>query len=166
MDLKIKKGLANIHSMVFETGGISIVGTGNAKLSNETLKMRVDPRTKKANIATVAMVPINVSGTFAKPEWALDAAATAGNVAAGVARTAGAISTFGLSLLLEKAAKETVMKSDPTDYCRPALAGKKVVPGQVETASTPKTTSPAPTQEKSENPIESIGSGLKGLFGK
>jgi len=87
-------------------------------------------------------------------------------VAAGVARTAGAVSTFGLSLLLEKAAKETVMKSDPTDYCGPALAGKKVVPGKVKSASAPKSPSPAPTQKKSANPIESIGSGLKGLFGK
>ena len=164
--LNIKKGLANVHSMVFETGGISVVGTGSAKLSNETLKMRVDPRSKKANIATVAMIPVNISGTFAKPEWALDVGATAGNVAAGVARTAGAVSTFGLSLLLEKAAKETVMKSDPTDYCGPALAGKKVVPGKVKSASAPKPSSPAPTQKKSSNPIESIGSGLKGLFGK
>ena len=60
--LNIKKGLANVHSMVFETGGISVVGTGSAKLSNETLKMRVDPRSKKANIATVAMIPVNISG--------------------------------------------------------------------------------------------------------
>jgi hypothetical protein len=56
--------------MASETGGISVVGAGNAKLSNETVKMRVDPRTKKENIDTVAMVPINVSGTFAKPECA------------------------------------------------------------------------------------------------
>ncbi|MGY9001087.1 MAG: hypothetical protein ACKVIK_14315 [Rhodospirillales bacterium] len=58
------------------------------------------------------------------------------------------------------------MKSHPTDYCRLALAGKKVVPSQIETATAPKTSSPAPTPEKSANPVESIGSGLKGLFGK
>lgn len=68
--------------------------------------------------------------------------------------------------MLEKAAKETVMKSDPTDYCSPALARKKVVPGKVKSSNTLKPSSAAPKTKESINPIESIGSGLKGLFGK
>ena len=81
IDHRITKGMANTHALVFETGGISVVGTGAANLADETLKMRVEPRAKKPNIASAAMVPVNIKGTFAKPDWELDMAAAAGNVA-------------------------------------------------------------------------------------
>lgn len=173
VDFDIVKGMANVRSIVAETGGISVVGTGSANLADETLKLCIDPRSKRANLATAAMVPINVNGTFAKPGVEIDAAAAAGNVAAGAARIGTAIATGGLSLLVEKVAKETVAKTDNTDYCTPALAGKKVVPGEMtEAKSTAKT--PAgeaqPTPKKDggstlDNLGKGIGSGLKSLFG-
>ncbi|MBL6931450.1 MAG: AsmA family protein [Rhodospirillales bacterium] len=175
VDFKITKGMANAHAIVFETGGISVVGTGSANLADETLKLRVDPRAKKANLATVAMVPVDVDGTFAKPDWHVDMAGAAGNVAAGAARTAGAIATMGLSLLVEKVAKSTVLSTDSNDYCTPALAGKAVVPGEMKSAEAPKqetsgSSAPAPAkEEESSNPLgaigKSLGGGLKGLLG-
>ncbi|NQU56746.1 MAG: AsmA family protein [Rhodospirillales bacterium] len=171
VQFNITKGQANTHAIVFETGGLSVLGSGSANLANETLKMRVDPRSKKANLATVAMVPVNISGTFVKPDWQIDMAGAAGNVVAGAARTAGAIATMGLSLLVEKVAKEAVGQFDETDYCTPALAGKKIVPGEMKSAAAPKQsgTAPPPAKTKSANPLESIGkslgSGLKGLLG-
>ena len=170
VQFNINKGMAGAHAIVFETGGISVIGSGSANLANETLKLRVDPRSKKANLATVAMVPVDISGTFAKPDWHVDMAGAAGNVVAGAARTGAAIATLGLSLLVEKVAKETVAQTDNTDYCTPALAGKKVVPGAMKTAEAPKSQSgsappPAPTEKKSDNPLESIGKSLGGLFG-
>jgi AsmA family protein len=175
VQFNISNGMANTHAIVFETGGISVIGTGSANLADETLKLRVDPRSKKANLATVAMVPVDIIGTFAKPDWQIDMAGAAGNVAAGAARTAGAIATMGLSLLVEKAAKATVAKTDDTDYCTPALAGKKVVPGEMKSSEAApeqqsgSSTPPAPAKEESSNPLgsigKSLGSGLKGLLG-
>jgi len=174
VQFNINNGNAKAHAIVFETGGLSVVGTGSANLVDETLKLRVDPRSKKANLMTVAMVPVNVIGTFAKPDWQVDMAGAAGNVAAGAARTAGAVATLGLSLLVEKAAKSVVPSTDETDYCTPALAGKKVVPGEMKASEAPKpqssNSSPPPAaKEESSGALEtigkSLGSGLKGLLG-
>ncbi|MBL6930722.1 MAG: AsmA family protein [Rhodospirillales bacterium] len=170
VQFNITKGMADTHAIVFETGGLSVIGSGSANLADETLKLRVDPRSKKANLATVAMVPVDISGTFAKPDWQIDMAGATGNVVAGAARTGAAIATMGLSLLVEKVAKETVAQTDNTDYCTPALAGKKVVPGEMKTAEAPKSQSgsgsaPPPVEKKSSNPLESIGKSLGGLFG-
>ena len=167
VQFNITQGLANTHAIVFETGGFSVLGSGSANLADETLKLRVDPRSKKANLASVAMVPVNISGTFAKPDWQIDMAGAAGNVVAGAARTAGAIASLGLSLLVEKVAKEAVGQFDETDYCTPALAGKQVIPGQMKSAAAPKqsSTTPPPAKTESTNPLESIGKSLGGLFG-
>jgi hypothetical protein len=170
VQFNITKGVANTHAIVFETGGISVIGSGSANLANETLKMRVDPRSKKTNLATMAMVPVDIIGTFAKPDWQIDMAGAAGNVVAGAARTGAAIATFGLSLLVEKVASEAVGQIDETDYCTPALAGKKVVPGAMKSASTTKTktqsgSAPPPAKSESSNPLETIGKSLGGLFG-
>lgn len=171
----IVKGMAKVHALVFETGGMSVIGLGSTNLADESLKLRIDPRSKKTNLATVAMVPVNIIGTYAKPDWELDKMATAGNVAAGAARIGTAIATGGISLLVEKVAKETVVKTDETDYCLPALAGKKVVPGKMaEAKKAPAKSSESapsePAKQESSNPVESvtkgIGSGLKSLFGK
>jgi AsmA family protein len=174
IDHRITKGMANTYALVFETGGISVVGTGSANLADETIKMRVDPRSKKANVASMAMVPVNIKGTFAKPDWEVDMAA-AGNVAAGAARTGLAVGTLGLSLLAEAVVKKAGSESgmiDKTDYCTPALAGKKVVPGKMAKAETkpadkPASTEAAPTKTEpsTSNPVEGISKGLKSLFG-
>lgn len=172
----IKKGMAAGRAVVFETGGISVVGVGGVNLANETIKLKVDPRAKKANLATAVMIPVTIKGTFLKPDYEIDAAAAVGNVAAGAARTGLAVGTMGLSLLLEKAVKSTVAKTDNTDYCTPALAGKKVVPGKMAEAAPAKssgsssgsTTSTAPAKKEEAaptNPVEGISKGLKSLFG-
>ncbi len=169
----ITKGQAAAHAIVFETGGISVIGTGGANLADETLKLHVDPRAKKTNLASAAMVPVDILGTFKKPDWAIDAGAMAGNVAAGAARTAGAIATGGLSLLLEKAVKSAGPKTDETDYCTPALAGKAVVPGKMTEAKASGSDGAAPSggtaqPEKKEGvggAVEGVSKGLKSLFG-
>lgn len=173
VDHRITNGVANTHALVFETGGISVVGTGTANLANETLQMRVEPRAKKPNVASVAMVPVNIKGTFAKPDWELDMAAAAGNVAGSAARIGTAVATGGISLLAEaltSKVKEGAGMVDKTDYCTPALAGKKVVPGKMTQAETksdkPASSGSAPAKkEKSSNPVEGISKGLKSLFG-
>lgn len=169
----VVQGQADARAIVIETGGFSVVGTGGVNLKDETPKLRIDPRAKKASVASAAMVPVDVSGTLAKPEWTIDKAAMAGNVAAGAARTGAAIATMGLSLLAEKAVGTvTGTVIDKTDYCTPALAGKKVTPEEPQTAEAPAKeggSEQEPAAEKSSNPVEGIakgiGSGLKGLLG-
>jgi AsmA family protein len=175
IDHRITKGMANTHAVVFETGGLSVVGTGGANLADETLKMRVDPRSKKPNLASAAMVPVNIKGTFAKPDWELDAAALAGNAAAGAARVGTALATGGLSLLAEALVKKAGKSSgmiDKTDYCTPALAGKKVEPGEMAEAETKSEEKPAassteaaPAKKEEGGAVEGISKGLKSLFG-
>lgn len=175
VDHRITKGVANTHALVFETGGISVVGTGSANLADETLKMRVEPRAKKPNVASAAMIPVNIKGTFANPDWEIDALAAAGNVASGASRIGAAVATGGISLLVEKLANtagESAGMIDKTDYCTPALAGKKVEPGKMEkAASTSKKSSDGKTEsapakkEESGSPVEGISKGLKSLFG-
>jgi uncharacterized protein involved in outer membrane biogenesis len=171
----IKSGIADARSIVVETGGFSVIGTGGIDLKTEQPKLRIDPRAKKANLASVAMIPVDIHGTLAKPDYTIDAAAAAGNVASGVARSGAAIATLGLSLLVEKAVSEGAgMAVDQNDYCALALAGKKVVPGKTEPqAASEKAGSNMPAkkteQKKEEGALDSIGegigSGLKSLFG-
>jgi uncharacterized protein involved in outer membrane biogenesis len=176
IDHRITNGKVNTHALVFETGGISVVGTGGANLADETLKMRVEPRVKKPNIASAAMIPVNIKGTFAKPDWEIDMAAAAGNVAGGAARIGAAVATGGVSLLFEKLtdkAKESAGMVDKTDYCTPALAGKKVEPGKMTEAKTTSEKSSSGStgasepakKEESSNPVEGLSKGLKSLFG-
>jgi len=136
--------------------------------------MRVEPRAKKPNIASAAMIPVNIKGTFAKPDWEIDMAAAAGNVAGGAARIGAAVATGGVSLLFEKLtdkAKESAGMVDKTDYCTPALAGQKVEPGKMvaakpsgEKSSGSGGSEPA-KKEESSNPVEGISKGIKSLFG-
>jgi len=171
----IKSGMADARAIVVETGGISVVGTGTVDLKDEKPKLRVEPRAKKANLASAAMVPVNIKGTLAEPDWELDAAAVAGSVASGAARVGAAVATGGLPLLGEKllsAGKEATGAVDENDYCTPALAGKKVVPGELKTAekaddpasggSQPSASGDEPAK-KEEGGLDSLTKGLGGL---
>lgn len=167
VNFKIKDGIAGVHSMVFETGGLSAIGVGNIDLREEQLALVVDPRAKNASLASAAVVPVSITGTFLEPEWALSKGALAGNVAGSVAKGAAAIATGGLSLLAESVFKRAVNTVDKTDYCTPALAGKKVIPGEPEPAEGGSGGSEQPAEQKSgvEGAAEGISKGLKSLFG-
>ena len=138
LQFNVKQGRADSHALIFDTGGFNVLGTGGFNLRDETVNLRFVPRAKKTSVATVAMVPVNLVGHFVDPQWHVDMAGAAGNIAAGAARTAGAISTLGLSLLIEKVATETMLESSNDDYCIAALAGKSVLPGKMEKPATRK----------------------------
>lgn len=171
----VTKGMAGARAIVFETGGLSVVGTGKVNLATEGLDLRVEPRAKKASLMSLAEVPVKIGGVMADPSFAPDLGAE--EVAETAASVVGAVATGGLSLLAEKAVSEATRPVDETDYCKLALAGKKVVPADL------KKEEPAPTptpQASSEDPPvkvpedvgdavkglgEGLGKGLKGLFG-
>lgn len=172
INFDIKDGIASAKSIVVETGGLSAIGVGTADLREEKLNLLIDPRAKQASLASAAIVPVAITGTFLTPEWSLDKGALLANTAGTVAKGAAAVATMGLSLLVESVAKRAVGTVDKTDYCTPALAGKKVVPGQVaevKTDDTSGSSQPAPQEKKQETGadavVDSVPKGLKSLFG-
>jgi uncharacterized protein involved in outer membrane biogenesis len=172
INFDIKDGIASAKSIVVETGGLSAIGVGTADLREEKLNLLIDPRAKQASLVSAAIVPVAINGTFLAPEWSLDKGALMANTAGTVAKGAAAVATMGLSLLVESVEKRAVGAVDKTDYCTPALAGKKVVPGQVaevKTDDTSGSSQPAPQQKKQEMGadavVDGVSKGLKSLFG-
>lgn len=166
----IQDGIANAKAIVFETGGLSAIGVGTANLREEKLNLIIDPRAKQTSLASAAVVPVAITGTFLEPEWALDKGALLGNTATSVAKGAAAFATMGLSLLAESAAKRAVGAVDKTDYCTPALAGKTVVPGKMEQtggggSSSGGGSEPAKQESGSGSVTDGVSKGLKKLFG-
>ena len=170
VNFDIKDGIANAKALVFETGGLSAIGAGTVDLRDEKLNLLIDPRAKQTSLASAAIVPVAITGTFLEPEWALDKAALLGNTAGTVAKGAAAFATMGLSLLVESAAKRAVGSIDKTDYCTPALAGKAVKPGQPEQAESKPASGTAGEPKKQESGadgvVDGVSKGLKSLFGK
>lgn len=169
VNFDIKDGIASAKSIVFETGGLSAIGVGTVDLREEKLNLVVDPRAKQTSLASAAIVPVAITGTFLEPEWALDKAALLGNTAGTVAKGAAAFATMGLSLLVESAAKRAVGSIDKTDYCTPALAGKTVIPGKMEQTGGGSSSSggsePAKQDSGAGGVVDGVSKGIKSLFG-
>jgi len=165
VDFDIKKGKSSVRSMVFVSEPITAIGTGSINLSSETIMLRITPKVINTSLASVALVPVDITGTFTNPDYVLDKTALIGNAAGTALKSVGAIATLGVSLLAEKTINDNI---DQTNYCKPALAGKKVTLMNSQPSSTSSTTStPTENNKKSapENPAESIVNDLKSLFG-
>jgi hypothetical protein len=170
VNFDIKDGIASAKALVFETGGLSAIGVGTVDLREERLNLVIDPRAKQTSLASAAIVPVAIVGTFLEPDWELDKAALLAGTAGTVAKGAAAFATMGLSLLAESAAKRAVGAIDKTDYCTPALAGKTVVPGKMEGessggSSSPSGSEPAKQDSGADAIVDGVSKGLKSLFG-
>jgi uncharacterized protein involved in outer membrane biogenesis len=86
-------GIATAKSLVLDTPGVTIVGSGDVSLRDETLHLHFDSNSKQVNLANLA-VPINVGGTLSHPSVAPDALGAVGNTADFAARAANT-ATFG-----------------------------------------------------------------------
>ncbi len=93
-DLAAVDGIANAKSMVLDTPGVTIVGSGDINLRDETLHLRFDSNSKQVNLSNLA-VPMDVGGTLAHPSVSPDAAGAVGD-AANFAARAGNTATFGV----------------------------------------------------------------------
>ena len=89
----IDKGIASTNSLVMDTPGAAILGTGNIDLGAETLHMRVDSKSKQVSLAALA-VPMLISGSLQHPNIAPDAVGALANTGDFVADTANTV-TFG-----------------------------------------------------------------------
>ncbi len=172
VNFDVQDGIANAKAIVAETPVLSAIGGGRVDLRQETLNLLIDPRAKKASLASAAIVPVSVVGTLASPEVTVDAGALAVGAAGTAAKGAAAIATMGLSLLAESVAKRAVNAVDTSDYCTPALAGQVVTASDMS-ASDPRTSDQsgsqnAPPPQEQGGPgkvLEGVSDGLRSLFG-
>ena len=193
VDFDIRKGRAKAKAPVFETGGLSMIGHGGVNLKDETIDINIDPRAKKVSLLKLAMVPVNIGGTLAKPTVIPDLGGAAIGVVTGAVTTTdvatdiakGGVSALG-KLVGVDANKEMGGASgniDDTDYCKLALAGRplarakaKPLPAALSSTSQPPPTQPRKpssgdsTIDKLDRKLDEIdkglGDALKGLFGK
>jgi hypothetical protein len=92
-DFAAVDGIAGAKTLVLDTPGVTVVGTGDVNLRDETLHLHFDSNSKQTNLANLA-VPINVGGTLARPSVSPDAMGAVGNTADFAARAANS-ATFG-----------------------------------------------------------------------
>ena len=116
------------------------------------------------------MVPVAIRGTLAKPEPKVNPADLVTGVAGNVVSGAAAVMTMGLSALAQTAFNR-VAKTDETDYCAQALAGKQVTPAKGSKPAKESQQAPAQQQPQSQpaDPVKQLEKGLgnlKSLFGK
>jgi uncharacterized protein involved in outer membrane biogenesis len=179
LDFDIRNGLATGKTLVFETGGMSMIATGGINLRDETLNLRVDPRAKKVSLLKLAMLPLNIGGTLAEPSVLPDLGGAMVGTVTGAISTAKDIATGGLSAVGSLigiggdkggGAQSTL---DDTDYCKLALAGQSVVRAKPKSKPQARTSPSQPSagstadmlDRKLESVGKSIGGTLKGLFG-
>ena len=163
-----------------------MIGHGGVNLKDETIDINIDPRAKKVSLLKLAMVPVNIGGTLAKPTVIPDlggAATTATDVATDIAK--GGVASLG-KLVGVDANKEMGGASgniDDSDYCKLALAGRPLARAKAKPlpAALSSTSQPPPTQPRKPSSSDStidkldrkldeidkgLGDALKGLFGK
>jgi uncharacterized protein involved in outer membrane biogenesis len=67
----IQNGVAVSKALVFDTAGLGVIGSGDIKLGDEILDLRISSASKNTSVASLAsLVDIQVNGTLAKPGWA------------------------------------------------------------------------------------------------
>ena len=192
IDFDVKKGRASAKTLVFETGGLSMIGRGGINLADETIAINIDPRAKKLSVLKLTLVPVNVGGTLANPTALPDVGGAAVGAVTGAVRTAtdiatgvaeGGVKALGglVGIGGDKKSGGQPQSVDDTDYCKLALAGRPLTPAAAKpapTATTSAPVAPAPTApqqpgstaDKIDKKLDEIGKGiggaLKGLFGK
>ncbi len=150
--LPLAAGVAQVdRSIAFETREIDASMSGTLDFRNETLDLSIRPRVRQGIPIEIPQIAelVRFRGTFLAPTVSVDAVASA----AAIARVGAAIGTGGLSILGESLLAQV---GAGTGACEVALG--KAESGSANTAAAPaKSTG-------SSNPIEGIGSAIKGLF--
>jgi len=184
VDVDVRKGRASAKTLVFETGGISMIGSGGINLADESIAINVDPRAKKLSLLKLTLVPVNVGGTLANPTAAPDVGGAAVGAVTGAVKTAKDIATGvaegGVKALGglvgaggDKKPGGQAQSVDDTDYCKLALAGRPLTPAVAKPTTAPaapQQQQPSSTADKLDKKLDELGKGiggaLKGLFGK
>jgi len=152
--LPLANGVANVdRSIALETRELDVSMSGKLDFRNETVDLSIRPRVRQGIPIEIPQIAelVRFTGPFTAPTVSVDAVASA----TAIARIGAAIGTSGLSVL-----GETLLNagSAGAGACDVALGRGG---GSPPPAAASKSARPAPS-----NPIEGIGSALKGLFGK
>jgi uncharacterized protein involved in outer membrane biogenesis len=157
---EIKDGIVTSKVNVTDTGRMTVVGDGTINLGTEQLGMMFTPNPKEAALVSLA-VPIRVGGTLADPSFSPDTGAALKGAAGAVAGT----------LLLGPAGVVLPFVSGgqrgSQDPCTQALAaaGIRIAPsGQPQQPT--RQQQPPQQQQQPTNPVDEIGKGLRGIFGR
>lgn len=160
---KIKDGMAVAdRGIAAETGKVNVAGSGDINLKTEGISFSVKPQAKEGlgiNLSDSVASMVKITGTLAEPKVGLDALGAAqAAVGAGAA-----IATMGLSVVAKSLLEKTTGDANP---CRTAL-GQKAAPATAPSGQQ------APAKKQDSGPAgavqglgDSLGKGLKGLFGK
>ena len=70
-DFEVKAGVMQVEALVLDTEITTIIGTGNIDLSQETLDLTLNQKTKDTSLLALRS-PIHVRGSFARPEVSVD----------------------------------------------------------------------------------------------
>ena len=79
----IKQGIATATALLFDTENDTVVGEGNVNFADETLYLRLVPYNKKFTVVSLRS-PVDVRGTFKKPEYHVEVGKLAARLAAAV----------------------------------------------------------------------------------
>jgi len=79
----IKQGVATAATLLFDTNDDTVMGEGNANFADETLYLRLVPYNKSFTSVTLR-APVDVRGTFKKPEYHLEVGGLAARLGAAV----------------------------------------------------------------------------------
>jgi len=175
----ISKGLATSKQLTVDAESVTIQGKGTINLATEQLDLYLDPSPKAAAVVDLA-IPVKVTGTLASPSASPDPAGVAKKLGSTVAGAAGVVTGGGIAGgVLGKVLGGKATGGDQPAAAAPAAGGDPcaattaaATPANATTAAPaakPGATAPPATAQpaqKPANPIEDVGSKLKGLFGK
>ena len=156
----IAGGKADSKVFVIDTGRMTVVGEGNINLASEQIAMLVTPKPKDAAMVSLA-VPIRVGGTLGKPSFSPDPAAAAKGVAGAVA---GSVLLGPVGVIAPLVSGGQAKAADPCAEATALATGQKP-----PTAAGPAPAQPAqqqPQQQPSGSPLQDLGKGVRGLFGR
>jgi uncharacterized protein involved in outer membrane biogenesis len=159
---EIKDGLVTSKVNVTDTGRMTVVGEGTINLGSEQLAMMFTPSPKDAALVSLA-VPIKVGGTLAAPSFAPDAGAALKGAAGAVAGTL-LLGPAGVVLPFVSGGQRT---QDPCAQAM-AAAGLRAAPSGQPSQQPSQQQAPQQQQQqpRSNNPVDELGRGLRGIFNR
>jgi uncharacterized protein involved in outer membrane biogenesis len=95
-DFAVEKGTVHARNVLFDTDVVRIAGRGRVDLGRERLDLEIQGKPKKVSVARLR-TPIEIQGTFAQPEFGVDAGRLAKQ--GGMAAALGAVLTPLASIL-------------------------------------------------------------------